>query len=116
MEEVEMKPKPRKNWHPVGSYPSIAMAAKAMSIHPGTLGGRLRRGWSDHEALYTPVGPGRYINPKKRTVYQAAWISKQEKAKHLRDLGLTYKRISIELHCSESKAHDLVNKIKPAYS
>jgi hypothetical protein len=104
------------NRRPVGPYPSIAAASRATGIHPSTLGGRLKRGWSDFDALTVPVGINPYKNSKKWPVFKTAWLSSQSKAKKLRLSGFTYKSIAKILGCSVSKVSDLLNRQIPAYS
>lgn len=99
----------------VGPYPSIAAASRAMGIHESALGGRLRRGWADCEALEIPVGPSPYRDSVKQPIYHEAWLKKQVKARALREMDLSYRVIGLQLHCSLRKAHDLVNRKTPAY-
>ena len=105
-----------KNWRPVGPFPSIAAAARKTGINYSTLVGRLRRGWSDDEALNVPVGPNPYRNAKKWPFYKTAWQKEQSKATELRAAGLTYREIAEIIGCSTSKVRDLLTRKVPAYS
>jgi len=105
-----------RNWRPVGPFPSIAAASRKVGIHPSTLGGRLRRGWSDYKALNIPVGPNPYRKAKKWPFYKTAWLKKQSMAMELRAAGLTYREIAEILGCSISKVRDLLKRKIPAYS
>ena len=105
-----------KNWRPVGPFPCVSAAARKTGIHRSTLAGRLRRGWSDSDALNSPVGTNPYLNCKKWPMYRKAWLSAQSRARALRAKGLTYSNIAIVIVCSASKASDLIRREMPAYS
>ena len=105
-----------KNWRPIGPFPSLAAAARNVGIHRSTISGRLRRGWSDCDAINIPVGTNPYLNSKKWPMYRKAWLREQSKAKALREQGMTYKVIAKVLGCSASKVSDLLNRKTSAYS
>lgn len=104
------------NWRPVGPFPSIAAAARKTGIHPSTIGGRLRRGWSDHDALCRPVGVNPYRNSDKWPAYRMAWLKQQLRARQLRAGGMKYRSIAYVLGCSVSKVSDLIHRKTPAYA
>ena len=99
----------------VGPYLSIASASRAIGMNYSTLAGRLRRGWSDEDALDIPVGFNRYRNSKKWSVRRERWLQNQLRAKELRSAGLTYAAIAKNLKCSVSKARDLVTRENSAF-
>lgn len=101
---------------PIGPYESVAMASRKESINYSTLMGRIRRGWSDSEALDIPVGPNPFRHTITWPLYKIAWGKKQKIALKLRDSGVSYKEIARILKCSKSKVYALLTHKTPAYS